>query len=73
MKVLVKYVDFHWDNYQGGSGKSFKFKTIIEVDDMTRAGDIHDVVKSSLLEFLQKQRVFCQGNEMPAIISVEIL
>ena len=31
MKALIYYVDFHPDNYQGGSGKSFQVKTIVNI------------------------------------------
>jgi hypothetical protein len=49
MTALVKYVDFHCDNYQGGSGKSFQFSHIIKLPDNLLVGDfwtfIHDEIK----------------------------
>jgi len=44
MNVLVKYIDFHSDNYQGGSGKSFELKTLVRLEPGTLAIDIKDVV-----------------------------
>lgn len=72
MKILVKYVDFHWDNYQGGSGQSFNFSTLIEVSDELEISDLLAEVYQKLGEACEKNRPFRQQQSC-AIQSIEIL
>jgi hypothetical protein len=52
MKVIVKYVAFHPDNYQGGSGKSFEFYGIVEIS---------DEIKVSEVKLFIEQQIYQQG------------
>ncbi|HBI00877.1 MAG TPA: hypothetical protein DDY18_04555 [Flavobacterium sp.] len=58
MNVLVKYIDFHSDNYQGGSGKSFELKTLVRLEPGTLAIDIKDVVMDHLYDLAKEQKPF---------------
>ena len=40
MRVLVYYVDFHADNHQGGSGKSFEFSHVVDVPEELLVSDV---------------------------------
>ena len=60
MKVLVNYVDFHPDNYQGGSGKSFEFEVMIEIKEPCT--DVWDEIHSQLKLIVKRQRPFEQGS-----------
>lgn len=72
MKLLVKYIDFHADNYQGGSGKSFEFNSLVEIEDDCKAIDILENVHKSLKKIILNHRPF-NTKEAYAIQSVEIL
>lgn len=58
MKVLVKYIAFHPDNHQGGSGKSFGFLIAIDVPDLTPASVIKDFVTEKTKEMAEKHTPF---------------
>lgn len=75
MKLLVKYIDHHPDNYQGGSGKSFPFTAMISIDDDIKAGDMAIAIVKKIEELARKQRPYiCDGyNSFPAFQSIEIL
>lgn len=75
MKLLVEYIDYHPDNYQGGSGKSFEFKRVIEVDDEMKASEILPHVRSRLSEIAIEDRPYSPRSEnyRPAIQRIEVL
>ena len=72
MTVLVKYIDFHWDNYQGGSGKSFHIQHIINVAEDIYSQNVHDYILKKLDEHIGNERPFQQNNSY-SIISIEII
>lgn len=45
MEILAKYVAFHPDNYQGGSGKSFEFRTLVMVSDEISVSEVKPFVE----------------------------
>lgn len=74
MRVLVNYVDFHSDNYQGASGKSFEFKTLIEVPRDVLAENVKDFVLEELDKITRAQRPFTVQHESKFVVqSMEIL
>jgi len=74
MKILVHYVDFHPDNHQGGSGKSFEFSKTFEVEQDCRADQIIRVVGEKLIAHVRKQRPYNDiGEDGLAIQKLEIL
>lgn len=79
MKVIIKYVDYHWDNHQGGSGKSFELRFIYDVPSEMRAADIIDRATKALLEHVKEVRPYQQkylpdDNDSPfSIQSMEII
>lgn len=73
MTLLVTYLDFHWDNYQGGSGKSFQFNFSFQIEDATPASEIWEVVHKKISEHSNKSRPFNQKGERPTILKVELL
>jgi len=52
MKFLVYFTAFHWDNYQGGSGKYFQHRIEVEFDGSSYLvwEAIHDKVKKWLAD-----------------------
>lgn len=44
MKVLVHWVNFHPDNYQGAQGASFEFKTLLSIPDGMEARDVQEFI-----------------------------
>lgn len=70
MKVLVKYRDFHWDNYQGGSGVNVVLKNVFDVPDDLVVGDIIQHVVLKLKKTVEKTRPFKQDNAAH-ILSIE--
>ena len=59
MKLLVNYVDFHPDNHQGGSGKSFEFEVMIEIKEP--CSDVWDEIHGELKPIVERQRPFQVG------------
>ena len=72
MNLMVHYVDFHWDNYQGGSGKSFKLQARIYISKEITAGNILPQILAHLKERVKTERPFQQDNEF-SIQRIEIL
>jgi hypothetical protein len=72
MRVLIKYIDFHWDNYQGGSGKSFEMKHSVDVAEETKSKDVYDFILCELDEHIGNERPFKQTNSYH-IKSIEII
>lgn len=73
MKALVYYVDFHWDNYQGGSGKSFEMRKSIDIPDNLKAGEIVIYVSEELTKHIHSQRPFQQKDTAFTIQKVELV
>lgn len=44
MKVLVSFVAFHPDNYQGASGKSFPHKLLVEIPDDLKISEVSNYI-----------------------------
>jgi hypothetical protein len=72
VRVLVYYTDFHWDNYQGGSGKYFNFKILIQLEDDVKVSEFWEVVHNQLKHAVKIQRTFVQDNS-PKITKAEVL
>ncbi len=50
MIAIVKYIAFHPDNYQGGSGKSFEFTDLVVVEDEVSVGLLEAAIEVNLME-----------------------
>lgn len=72
MKALVKYVDFHWDNYQGGSGKSFDLTLSVDVPDDLKACEFFDFIHKQMDTKVKHERPF-QQDTVYSIKTVEIV
>lgn len=73
MKVLVDYVDFHWDNYQGGSGKSFELTASIDIPDELFVKDLLDAIHNHLKKKIENERPFNQKETRYSIQRIEIV
>lgn len=72
MKALVKYIDFHADNYQGGSGKSFEMTFSFDIPDDLLAVDIFELTHKKIKERSLKTKPF-NADSVYSINSVEII
>lgn len=63
MKIVVTYIDFHWDNYQGARGKLFELNCSFDVPDTLKAVDIFEYVHQQLENKVKTQRPFPQNNK----------
>lgn len=61
MTVLVYYIDFHWDNHQGGSGKSFESQISFKVPEDLMAHEIKEWIDTQLYGHCQSIRPFNQS------------
>jgi len=72
MKVLIKYIDFHWDNYQGGSGRTVESSYKVDVPDDIRSDSIYEYLHQRLLTYIESRRPFKQQNKH-TVVSMELL
>ena len=72
MKVIISYVSFYWDNYQGGSGKSFELSMSLDIPDNMTACNIWEYIHERLLLKVKNERPF-QQHEKYSIQKVEIV
>jgi hypothetical protein len=54
MKLLVYYIDFHWDNYQGGSGKNYELRYALDVPSDLAVGNVRSYVIDKISELATK-------------------
>lgn len=78
MKLLVYFVAYYWDNYQGGSGKYVESKLLVEIDDDTSASfiweKVHDKIKAHLkLSRPYDQSAYSKTQGEYSIIKAELL
>jgi len=72
MKALVYYIDFHWDNHQGGSGKSFNMRATFDLPVDLCVMQLRAHIEKKLSEHITKQRPFSQ-KEAASIIRIELI
>lgn len=73
MTVLIKYVDFHCDNHQGASGKSFQFSHVLKLPDSLVIGDFWIFIHSELEKITRMKRPFPKAVDgLYAIQSVQV-
>lgn len=72
MKVKVLYIDFHWNNHQGGDGTSFEMSVVIDIPASILAGEIKQFIADSVQEAARSARPFTQY-EKATIVQMEIL
>jgi bacillopeptidase F (M6 metalloprotease family) len=72
MKALVKYIDHHYDNYQGGSGTSFEFSTIVDLDKDLRVYEVAQFIQDSIFKLCKTHRPYSQKDSYPVIKEVSI-
>lgn len=73
MRFRIKYIDYHWDNYQGASGKSFEMHFGLSVPNNVEIGNLKEYICNALLMHVNEQRVFKNQDNKPSIISIEIV
>jgi hypothetical protein len=71
MKALVYYVDFHSDNHQGGSGKSFEFKAVIDVPTVIKVDEVMFYIECEVGNITRAKRPFLDSTKF-AIQKIEI-
>lgn len=62
MKALVTYIDFHWDNYQGGSGKTVETSISVEISETLTVGDVFEFIHKTVRAHCERYRPFEQTN-----------
>ena len=72
MNILVNYVSFHPDNYQGGSGESFEFTLMVRVPDSVLACQVVNLVTEQVEERASSESPFNQDHKI-AIQSMTIV
>lgn len=72
MKALIYYIDFHWDNYQGGSGKSFELVHCVDLKYELTMNDFWEFIHKTIQDRIKTERPFQQTNRY-SIQRVEIL
>lgn len=72
MTVIVHYVDFHWDNYQGGSGKSFELSAKFDIPNDLPASGVEKYILAQMDQRLALERPFRQ-NSAATIKRIEIV
>lgn len=63
MKAVVKFVDYHWDNHQGGSGKSFELTLSVDVPDDLKASEFSEFIHKHLQAKVGRERPYQQDNK----------
>jgi hypothetical protein len=72
IKIIIYYIDFHWDNHQGGSGKSFEMRFVYEAPVNMFLRDLKDRACIALSDHVKNSRPFQQDNQY-SIQRMEIL
>lgn len=73
MTLLVTYIDHHWDNHQGGSGKSFEFNVTLNIPESTPAVEVWSVIHEKLGHLTKRNRPYEQMTSKYIITRVELL
>lgn len=78
MKVLVNFIAFYWDNYQGGSGRFSETHLLVEIEDAVCAFQIWEKIHDKIKEHLKKvrpfdQTVYSKNQSEYSITKVELL
>lgn len=60
MKLLVYFIAYYWDNYQGGSGKYVESKLLVEIDNNVVAYMVWEKVHDKIKLHLKSVRPFDQ-------------
>jgi hypothetical protein len=71
--LLITYIDFHWDNYQGGSGKSYTLNIKTEIPDNVLVGGLWSLVHEKVKAHSEKSRPFHQKDQRYVITKVEMI
>lgn len=72
MKVIIYYLDFNWDNHQGGSGKTFESSYSLDIPDAMAASQILEFIHQKIDAKIKRDRPF-QQSENYVIQSIEIV
>lgn len=68
MLFRVTYLDFHSDNYQGGSGKTLKLETYIDLPHDMMIGSIINTIESRLSDIVLTQKQHPTRLDIPPVI-----
>jgi hypothetical protein len=72
MTVLVNYIDFHDDNYQGGSGKSFEFEILLTFSEITRVSELLFSIENAVMLDAESKRPFKNNFIKPVIKQIRM-
>lgn len=72
MNVLAKYIAYHPDNYQGGSGKSFEFKTLVDISDEIKVSEVVKFVEQQCYQHGLSRTPWQQDFKI-SVVSMEVL
>ncbi len=72
LELKVTYTDFHWDNYQGGAGKTVNGSYTFSVPDKVSMGEIDGYIHNNIDVNIKHKRPFSQDNHY-IINLVEVL
>lgn len=61
MIFKVNFIDFHWDNRQGNSGKTVELFCTIQINDNVEAGEIKNLLRDETFYFAKKARQIKSG------------
>jgi hypothetical protein len=75
MRILIKYIDFHMDNHQGGSGRTIEGTMSIDAHDFLTCGELFEFIHRELALHLNDRRPFgrTEHGYKPTIVSMEIV
>ena len=74
MIALIKYIDFHYDNYQGGSGTTIESSFTWNVPDRMTCDNFYEQMHERLLQHLVSKRPFANIKDTKYTVkSIEIL
>ncbi len=72
MNILVKYIDFHWDNYQGASGKIIESQVLIDIPGDIKVIQILGELYEQLDLYIKERRPF-PSKEKYTVKSIEVV
>lgn len=75
MKALIKYIDFHMDNYQGGSGKTVEGTLTLDIPQTLVMYNFFDFMHKELEHHLYQRRPFGKSEQgyKYTVTSVELV
>lgn len=61
MKILVNFMAYYWDNYQGGSGKYVEHTILVVIQDHRKVDEVWEEIHKEIKFILKAKRPFDQS------------